>query len=787
MEILSKSTSEDGVPKTVLGKGSFGVVGLGTFTGGDAGTVVPVAVKMAMVNVLAAAEQNPQIVKTFLNEVRVLGKMCHPNIVQCLGGITHIDGDYALWIVMEKLDFTLFEAIKGKHLKIGRDDPQTYVDFVAGLLSALGYLHSPVGGNPTVHRDLKPENIMIQNLEDPVVKLIDFDMAKETMTGVGSAMNTKGTREYMSPEIREKGGCSVASDMFALALVALFIFWGKTPTEISDKKKIHESAHPKANKTQELMLQCLNENPKERPAAAVVCLTLENFGAPSPDRPSGLPSGGKNLFELIQITDEGEQKKLRDAGVMLKDDLLDLEMEDLARVIESLALSTRKRLKKFVELPREEKEHVLAGDSIASSAAAASSFTTASQPPLPSQEEEEEEEKEEEKEEEEIEQTPEEKELFQAAKDDDTTTVVALLKAGTNVNCRDESQWTPLHRAAEQNAVDVAKILVAHGAELNARDEAQVHENVSCDGCGLSPIRGARWKCSVCADYDLCDVCHSQFHATGQYHTHGHEFNLWQGLETPLHRAAQFNAVDVAKVLVAHGVELNARDEDGWSPLMIAALNGHKESITAMLQGGAAVDAKDKDGWSPLMIAAENRHKESTTALLQGGAAVDTKLENGCTALYTAAQNGHQESITALLQGGAAVDAKRRGGFSPLYVAAENGHKESITALLQGGAAVDAKAEIGATPLYVAAQKGHKESITALLQGGAAVDAKDNHGWSPLMIAAQKGHKESITALLQGGAAVDAKTEDGETALDIAKSNHHAEVVAILRGAGALE
>ena len=54
---------------------------------------------------------------------------------------------------------------------------------------------------------------------------------------------------------------------------------------------------------------------------------------------------------------------------------------------------------------------------------------------------------------------------------------------------------------------------------------SEVHENVSCDGCGLSPIRGARWKCSVCADYDLCDVCHSQFHATGQYHTHGHEFN----------------------------------------------------------------------------------------------------------------------------------------------------------------------------------------------------------------------------------------------------------------------
>jgi len=50
---------------------------------------------------------------------------------------------------------------------------------------------------------------------------------------------------------------------------------------------------------------------------------------------------------------KGEQKILRDAGVKLKDDLLDLEMQDLARVIDDLALSTRKRLKKFVELPLE--------------------------------------------------------------------------------------------------------------------------------------------------------------------------------------------------------------------------------------------------------------------------------------------------------------------------------------------------------------------------------------------------------------------------------------------------
>ena len=53
----------------------------------------------------------------------------------------------------------------------------------------------------------------------------------------------------------------------------------------------------------------------------------------------------------------------------------------------------------------------------------------------------------------------------------------------------------------------------------------EVHQGICCDGCGQGPIRGARWKCKRCADFDLCDVCHTQFRATGQHHTHGHEFN----------------------------------------------------------------------------------------------------------------------------------------------------------------------------------------------------------------------------------------------------------------------
>ena len=61
-----------------------------------------------------------------------------------------------------------------------------------------------------------------------------------------------------------------------------------------------------------------------------------------------------------------------------------------------------------------------------------------------------------------------ERKLLKAVQDNDKTTAVALLKAGTNVNCRDEAEWAPLHHAAYENRLEVAQVLLAHGADVNA-------------------------------------------------------------------------------------------------------------------------------------------------------------------------------------------------------------------------------------------------------------------------------------------------------------------------------
>jgi hypothetical protein len=81
----------------------------------------------------------------------------------------------------------------------------------------------------------------------------------------------------------------------------------------------------------------------------------------------------------------------------------------------------------------------------------------------------------------------------------------------------------------------------ASSASSSAPDESpkeSVHHHIICDGCGVTPIKGLRYKCTVCPDYDLCATCEAKnehpethpllkIHAPVQYghsnrHSHGH-------------------------------------------------------------------------------------------------------------------------------------------------------------------------------------------------------------------------------------------------------------------------
>jgi serine/threonine protein kinase len=245
---------------------------------------------MKVLNTLARAQQDPTVLLSFKNEVNFMCTLDHPNICQCFGAVTRKDGDLVLWIVMEELEITLHKAIIGKHLKLGRKSPEQFVDIVTSIVNAFAYLHTD-RQNPIVHRDLKPENVMLTFGNPPVAKLIDFGLAKETRHGVGSTQNVIGTPDWMAPEQKRHGGCSTASDVYAIGLVAEYVWSGTRPSDaqaaalvvLTAEQTPHQFANfnlgnvTLANFTLALIRKCLNPVRLQSPALKHVIDKLKMY------------------------------------------------------------------------------------------------------------------------------------------------------------------------------------------------------------------------------------------------------------------------------------------------------------------------------------------------------------------------------------------------------------------------------------------------------------------------------------------------------------------------------
>ena len=111
-----------------------------------------------------------------------------------------------------------------------------------------------------------------------------------------------------------------------------------------------------------------------------------------------------------------------------------------------------------------------------------------------------------------------------------------------------------------------------------------------------------------------------------------------------------------------------------------AALSGHAEMVTALLDNGAAADLANNNGNTPLQCAASGGHVAAVTALLGKGAAINLADNDGDTPLHGAAESGHVEVVTALLGKGAAVDLANTNGATPLSAAEQQGRDEVVAA-----------------------------------------------------------------------------------------------------------
>jgi ankyrin repeat protein len=189
--------------------------------------------------------------------------------------------------------------------------------------------------------------------------------------------------------------------------------------------------------------------------------------------------------------------------------------------------------------------------------------------------------------------------------------VQLLLQAGCNANAHSSSGATPLHVAAMAGSIDIAQVLLQHGADVNASSG--------------DPPRGG----------------------------------------TPLNFAAGRGNMDFVRWALQQGAALT------WPDLYNAVLNNHTEMVGLMLRSGADVNAATPFNYSSLHSSARNNFIDITRQLIHSGANVNLQDDAGETPLILATRHGHIDAARMLIAAGADVNLKNKHGHTPLFLAVQ--------------------------------------------------------------------------------------------------------------------
>ena len=254
---------------------------------------------------------------------------------------------------------------------------------------------------------------------------------------------------------------------------------------------------------------------------------------------------------------------------------------------------------------------------------------------------------------------------------------------------------------------------------------------------------------------------------------------------TPLHMAAAYGLLDIARCLIENGADANARDKLGNPPLHYCAYGGSRAVAQLLVSRGAEVKVRNAAGISPLRQAVSFGRKDVAEFLLEKGAEIDVRGGEGRDVLRKAVENGMTEIIDLLLREGVRIDARDKEAAGLLHGAARCGHVALLDRLMKGGADILAPDKKGGTLWHSAAEGGCLELMEILARKGLDVNARNDFSLTPLHKAAWKGNKAAVERLLAVGADVQARSSDGTTPLMLARAGNHQGVIAVLKAAGA--
>jgi ankyrin repeat protein len=346
-----------------------------------------------------------------------------------------------------------------------------------------------------------------------------------------------------------------------------------------------------------------------------------------------------------------------------------------------------------------------------------------------------------------------------------------LLERRIDVNKRCKDSQTPLHVASYFENVEIVRLLLDRGADLEAAGgnigEKPLHRvsygeyRSQEDGVHVAQLlldRGAdvntrrddhQTSLHIASNYGNVEIVRLLLDRGADLEAAGGNMG-----EKPLHRVSygeyrsQEDGVRVAQLLLDRGTDVNTRRKDDWTPLHLASLHGNVEIVRLLLDRGADLEAAGGNaGEKPLHKVSYGTYRSPEDGvrvaqlLLDRGADMNSRRKDDWTPLHLASYHGNVEIIRLLLDRGADLEAATGNmGEKPLhkvsygkYRSPEDGVRVAQL-LLDRGADVNSRRKDDRTPLHIASKYGNVEIVRLLLDSGADLEAAGNMGEKPLHI-----------------------------------------------------
>ena len=225
------------------------------------------------------------------------------------------------------------------------------------------------------------------------------------------------------------------------------------------------------------------------------------------------------------------------------------------------------------------------------------------------------------------------------------------------------------------------------------------------------------------------------------------DFASWAGGPAPVAEAAMKRDKEAVRTLLKNGEDVNGAQGDGMTALHWASRNGDLELTQMLLYAGANVKATTRlGGYTPLLMAADQGHASVIAALVAGGADVKAANALGTTPLMLAAASGNPQAVSILVENGAEVEAKEKTfGQTPLMFAASNNRVDAMKALIKAGADLTAASKVN----NVGNLSGQEQEFLAQASGSGNQAGGNGTGRNGQVVA--PGSATAPAAAAQGG------------------------------------